>query len=203
MNILSQELIQNLLSDANILSKALVFLEHIMDDPATKQTLIRLLQRLMTDREMQNNVSEFTSQIIYDVMKKPETEIQLGQLFRRAILQKDNQDALYILLKTFVDDQKTKQILSNLAQEISLQVLNDESVKLAATAFVKDILNDSSLQQQSGDFAWNAVKNALKPKWFTNQAKSTSSTSNEEQQSDEIKIASDFENSIILPPFVR
>ncbi|CAF4198062.1 unnamed protein product, partial [Rotaria sp. Silwood2] len=27
-----------------------------MDDPSTKQTLIRLLQRLMIDREMQQNV---------------------------------------------------------------------------------------------------------------------------------------------------
>jgi hypothetical protein len=200
VNVLSQELIQNLLADPNILLKALVFLEHIVDDPATKQTLIRLLQRLMIDREMQKTVSEFTSQIIYDVMNKSETEIQLAQLFRRAILQKDNQDALYILLKTFADDQKTKQILSNLAQEVSLQVLNDESVKLAATTFAKDILNDSSLQQQSGDFAWNAVKNALKPKWFTSHAKSPI---NEKQKSDEIKIESDFENSIILPPFVR
>jgi hypothetical protein len=174
-----------------------------MDNSSTKQTLIRLLQRLMTDREMQQNVSEFTSQIIYDVMKKPETEIQLAQLFRRAILQKDNQDALYILLKQFTDDQKTKQILTNLAHEVTHQVLNDENVKLAATRFVKDILNDSSLQEQSGDFAWNAVKNALKPKWFTSHAKPTASEDNENQQSDEIKVESDFENSIILPPFTR
>jgi uncharacterized membrane-anchored protein YjiN (DUF445 family) len=203
VNVLSQELIQNLLSDANILSKALVFLEHIVDNPTTKQTLIRLLQRLMTDHEMQKYVSEFTSQIIYDVMKKPETEIQLGQLFRRAILQKDNQDALYILLKTFIDDQRTKQMLTNLAHDVTHQVLNDESVKIAATTFVKDILNDSGLQQQSGDFAWKAVKNALKPKWFTNHAKSPTSTNDEKEQSEEIKIESDFENSIILPPFVR
>jgi hypothetical protein len=174
-----------------------------MDDPSTKQTLIRLLQRLMTDQEMQRNVSEFTSRIIYDVMKKPETEIQLGQLFRRAILQKDNQDALYVLLKEFIDDQKTKQILTNLALEVTHNVLNDDNVKIGATAFIKDILNDSGLQQQSGDFAWNAVKNALKPKWFTNHAKSTSSTNDEKQQSDENKFESDFENSIILPPFVR
>ncbi len=199
VNVLSQELIQNLLSDPNILSKALLFLERLMDNSSTKQTLIRLLQRLMTDQEMQQNVSEFTSKIIYDVMKKPETEIQLGQLFRRAILQKDNQDALHILLKEFIDNQKTKQMLTNLALEISHQVLHDESVKIAATTFVKDILNDSGLQQQSGDFAWNAVKNALKPKWFTNQAKST----NDQQQSADIKIESDFENSIILPPFTR
>jgi uncharacterized membrane protein YheB (UPF0754 family) len=173
-----------------------------MDNPSTKDTLIRLLQRLMTDQEMQKNVSEFTSKIIYDVMKKSETEIQLGQLFRRAILQKDNQDALYILLKDFSHDEKTKQVLSNLALEISHQVLNDESVKIAATKFVKDILNDTGLQQTSGDFAWNAVKNALKPKWFTNQAKST----NDEQppqQSEDVKIESDFENSIILPRFTR
>jgi hypothetical protein len=39
----------------------------------------------------------------------------------------------------------------------------------------------------------------LKPKWFTNQAKST----NDQQQSADIKIESDFENSIILPPFTR
>jgi len=203
VNVLSQELIQNLLSDPNILSKVLVFLEHIMDNSSTKQTLIRLLKRLMTDREMQQIVSEFTSQIIYDVMKKSETEIQLAQLFRRAILQKDNQDALYILLKQFTDDQKTKQILTNLAHEVTHQVLNDESVKLAATRFVKDILNDSSLQEQSGDFAWNAVKNALKPKWFTSHAKPTASEDNENQQSDEIKVESDFENSIILPSFTR
>jgi hypothetical protein len=203
VNILSQELIQNLLSDRNILSRALVFLEHVMDDPSTRETLIRLLQRLMIDREMQQNVSEFTSKIIYDVMKKPETEIQLGQLFRRAILQKDNQDALYILLKGIADDEKTKQLLTKLAVEVSHQVLNDESVKIAATTFVKDILNDSGLQQQSGDFAWNAVKNALKPKWFTSHAKSPSSTINEKQKSDENILESDFENSIILPPFAR
>jgi uncharacterized membrane-anchored protein YjiN (DUF445 family) len=203
VNVLSHELIHNLLSDPNILSKVLVFLEHIMDDPATKQTLIRLLQRLMTDHEMQENVSEFTSRIIYDVMKKPETEIQLGQLFRRAILQKDNQDALYILLKEFIEDQKTKQILTNLAQEVTHQVLNDEDVKINATRFIKDILNDSSVQEQSGDFVWNSVKNAVKPRWFTNHAKPTSSTTNDDQQSSKIKIESDFENSIILPPFTR
>ena len=175
-----------------------------MDDPSTKQTLIRLLQRLMIDQEMQKNVSEFTSRIIYDVMKKSETEVQLGQLFRRAILQKDNQDALYILLKEFIDDQKTKQLATNLALEVTHNVLNDENVKIAATTFIKDILSDSGLQQQSGDFAWNAVKNALKPKWFTNHAKTTSpSSSNEKQESDENKLESDFENSIILPPFVR
>ncbi|CAF1399275.1 unnamed protein product [Adineta steineri] len=201
VNLLSQELIQNLLSDPNILSKALLFLEHVMDNPSTKETLIRLLQRLMTDQLMQKNVSEFTSQIIYDVMKKPETEIQLGQLFRRAILQKDNQDALYILLKSLADDEKTKQMLSDLATEISHRVLNDETVKLAATTFVKDILNDSGLQAQSGDFAWNAVKNALKPKWFTSHAKST--TLDEKQKTDEYVLESDFENSIILPPFAR
>jgi len=170
-----------------------------MDDPSTKQTLIRLLQRLMTDREMQENVSEFTSRIIYDVMKKPETEIQLGQLFRRAILQKDNQDALYILLKEFIDDKKTKQLLTNLALEVTHQVLNDETVKTAATTFVKDVLNDSDLQQQSGDFAWNAVKNALKPRWFSGHAKPTSSTTDEKQESNEVNTKSDFENSIILP----
>jgi hypothetical protein len=173
-----------------------------MDDPSTKQTLIRLLKGLMTDRDMQVYVSEFTSQIIYDVMKKSETEIQLGQLFRRAILQKDNQDALYILLKEFIDDEKTKQLATNLALDVTHQVLNDESVKTAATTFVKDILNDSSLQQQSGDFAWNAVKNAIKPKWFTSHAK-TSPTDDKEQKTDETQLESDFENSIILPPFVR
>lgn len=198
MNVLSQELIQNLLSDPNILSKALVFLEHLMDDPTTKQTLIRLLQRLMTDREMQKNVSEFTSQIIYDVMKKPETEIQLGQLFRRAILQKDNQDALYVLLKEFIESEKTKQLVIDLAHEVTHNVLNDENVKIAATTFVKDILSDSGLQQQSGDFAWNAVKNALKPKWFTNRTEST--VHGQQSQSDEVKLASDFETTVILPP---
>ncbi|UJR36230.1 hypothetical protein I4U23_028962 [Adineta vaga] len=201
VNLLSQELIQNLLADPNILSKALLFLEHVMDNPSTKDTLIRLLQRLMTDNEMQKNVSEFTSQIIYDVMKKPETEIQLGHLFRRAILQKDNQDALYILLKEFIDSEKTKEILTNLAREVAHQVLNDESVKITATTFVKDILNDTGLQQQSGDFAWNAVKNALKPKWFTSHAKT--STMNENQKVEENLTESDFENSIILPPFSR
>ena len=197
VNVLSQELIQNLLSDPNILAKALVFLENIMENPATKQTLIRLLQRLMTDPEMQQNVSEFTSRIVYDVMKKPETEIQLGQLFRRAILQKDNQDALYILLKQFIDDQKTRQVLTNLALDVSHQVLNDETVKIAATTFIKDVLSDSGLQQQSGDFAWNAVKQALKPKWFTNQTKSPSA--DDDRRSHEVRIASDFENSIVLP----
>ena len=162
-----------------------------MENPATKQTLIRLLQRLMTDPEMQENVSEFTSRIVYDVMKKPETEIQLAQLFRRAILQKDNQDALYILLKQFVDDPKTRQMLTDLALEVSHRVLHDESVKIASTNFVKDILNDSDLQQQSGDFAWNAVKQAVKPKWFNRQPKSSASN--------EIRISSDFENSVILP----
>ncbi|CAF0830733.1 unnamed protein product [Rotaria sordida] len=203
VNVLSQELIQNLLSDPNILSKALVFLERVMDDPSTKQTLIRLLQRLMIDREMQQNVSEFTSQIIYDVMKKSETEIQLGQLFRRAILQKDNQDALYILLKEFVNDDKTKQMLTNLALDVSHQVLDDENIKIAATQFVKDILNDSGLQQQSGDFAWNAFKNALKPKWFTSHAKTINSTVDKKHQSNENLLEFDFENSIILPSCIR
>lgn len=126
----------------------------------------------MIDREMQQYVSEFTSQIIYDVMKKPETEIQLGQLLRRAILQKDNQDALYLLLKDFVHDDRTKQLLSNLAVETTHQVLNDENVKLAATQFVKDVFSDTGLQEKSGDFAWSTFKNALKPKWFRSQAKS-------------------------------
>lgn len=162
-----------------------------MENPSTKQTLIRLLQRLMIDPEMQQNVSEFTSRIIYDVMKKPETEVQLAQLFRRAILQKDNQDALYILLKQFIDDEKTRQMLTNLALDVVHQVLHDETVKISATTFVKDILSDSGLQQQSGDFAWNAVKQALKPRWFNNSTNSTSSN--------EVGIASDFENSIILP----
>ncbi|CAF2949395.1 unnamed protein product [Rotaria sp. Silwood2] len=203
VNVLSQELIQNLLSDPNILSKALAFLERVMDDPSTKQTLIRLLQRLMIDREMQQNVTEFTSQIIYDVMKKPETELQLGQLFRRAILQKDNQDALYILLKEFVDDDKTKQMLTNLALEVSHQVLNDEDIKIATKEFLKDILNDSSLQEQSGYFAWSAFKNALKPKWFTSHAKTINSIVNNKQQSNENSLEFDFENSIILPSCVR
>ena len=170
-----------------------------MDNPSTKETLIRLLQRLMTDQEMQKNVSEFTSKIIYDVMKNPETEIQLGQLLRRAILQKDNQDALYILLNELLHDQKTKQLLKDSALEVSHQVLNDESVKIAATTFVKDILGDTGLQQQSGDFAWSAVKNALKPRWFTNQTKPT----NDEPQSTDIKIDSNFEDSIILPTYTR
>ncbi|CAF0816682.1 unnamed protein product [Rotaria sp. Silwood1] len=203
VNVLSQELIQNLLSDSNILSQALVFLERVMDDSSTKQTLIRLFQRLMIDREMQQNVSEFTSQIIYDVMKKSETEIQLGQLFRRAILQKDNQDALYILLKEFVNDDKTKQMLTNLALEVTHQVLNDENVKITATKFLKDILNDSSLQEQSGDFAWNAFKNALKPKWFTSHAKTINTIVDKKQQSNENLFEFDFENSIILPSYVR
>ena len=159
VNLLSQELIQNLLSDSNILSKALLFLERVMDDPSTKQTLIRLLQRLMTDADMQRYVSEFTSRIIYDVMKRPETEIQLAQLFRRAILQKDNQDALYILVKEFIDNEKTKVMVTQLALDVSHRVLHDEGVRVAATIFAKDILNDTGLQQQSGDFAWSAMKN--------------------------------------------
>jgi hypothetical protein len=203
VNVLSQELIQNLLSDPSILSKTLVFLEHIMEDPSTKQTLIRLLQRLMTDRDMQQYVSEFTSRIIYDVMKKPETELQLGQLFRRAILQKDNQDALYILLKEFIDNHKTKELLTHLALEVTNQVLNDENVKIAATTFAKDVLNDTGLQEQSGDFAWNAVKHALKPKWFAAKGKPPTSDDTTSSESEEMRVESDFENSIILPPFVR
>ncbi|CAF0784830.1 unnamed protein product [Adineta ricciae] len=203
VNLLSQELIQNLLSDPSILSKSLVFLERVMDNPSTKDTLIRLLQRLMTDNEMQKNVSEFTSRIIYDVMKKPETEMQLGQLLRGAILQRDNQDALRILLKDFIDDERTRQMLATLAHDIAHQVLNDESVKTAATTFVKDILNDTGLQQQSGDFAWNAVKNALKPKWFTSHAKSPASSQIDKQKLEENLSESDFESSIILPPFSR
>ena len=170
-----------------------------MDNPSTKETLIRLLQRLMTDEQMQKNVSEFTSRIIYDVMKNPETEIQLGQLLRRAILQKDNQDALYILLNELLHDQKTKQLFKDSALEVTHQVLNDENVKISATTFVKDVLADTGLQQQSGDFAWNAVKNALKPRWFSNQTKPT----NGGQQSADIKIESDFENSVILPEYTR
>ena len=172
MNALSQELIQNLLSDPTILARALVFLERLMDDASTKQTLIRLLQRLMTDVEMQHYVSEFASRIVYDVMKKPETEVQLAQLFRRAILQKDNQDALYILLKEFIDAEKTREVLTHMALDVTHRVLNDESVKTNATNFAKDVLNDTGLQQQSGDFAWNAFKNAFKPKWFSAPAKS-------------------------------
>lgn len=170
VNVLTQELIQNLLSDPTILAKVLTFLERLMDDPSTKQTLIRLLQRLMIDVEMQRYVSEFTSRIVYDVMNKPETEIQLAQLFRRAILQKDNQDALYILLKEFIDAEKTRDVLTSLALDVTHRVLNDENVKTNATNFAKDVLNDAGLQQQSGDFAWNAFKNAIKPRWFTTQA---------------------------------
>lgn len=203
MNLLSQELVQNLLSDPTILSKALGFLERVMDDPSTKQTFIRLLRALMTDHDMQQYVSEFISTIVHDVMKNPETEVQLGQLLRRAILQKDNQDALSILLKDFVNDEKTKELLTNLALETSHRVLNDENVKVAATVFVKDVLNDTGLQQQSGDFAWNAIKNAFRPKWFTSHAKSMMSTRNETEQSHKSIEESDFDNSIILPPFGR
>ena len=154
----------------------------------------------MTDKEMQQYVSEFTSRIIYDVMQKPETEVQLGQLFRRAILQKDNQDALYILLKEFIDNQKTRDLLKHLALEVTNQVLNDEDVKIAATTFAKDVLNDTGLQQQSGDFAWNAVKHALKPKWFTNKTK-PSTPDDTSAESEAMRIESDFENSVILPPW--
>ena len=138
-----------------------------MNNPSTKQTFNQLLHRMMTDQQMQQYISEFTSEISYDVMKRSETKIQLGQLFRYALLQEDNQDTLNTLLKDFVNDQRTKKILTDLALEVSHQVLNDENVKIAATAFVKDILNDAGLQRQSGDFAWNAFKNAFKPRWFT------------------------------------
>lgn len=186
---LSQELVQNLLSDPNVLSKALQFFERVMEDPSTKQTLIRLLQRLMTDAEMQRYVSDFTSRIIYDVMQRPETELQLAQLFRRAILQKDNQDALYIVLKEFINAEKTREILTDLATDVAHRVLNDEKVKVEAMNFAKGVLNDTGLQQQSGDFAWNAFKHALKPKWFKTEAKSTDA------------LASNKET--VAPPFVR
>ena len=170
VTILTQELIENLLSNRTILVKTLAFFEQILDDPSTKQSLIRLLQSLMVDVEMQRYVSEFVSRIVYDVMKKPETELELGQLIRRALLQKDNQDALYILLKQFIDDEKTKKLINQLAFDVVEKVLNDENVKITATNFVKDVLADPTLQERSADFAWKTAKTALKPKWFSTSA---------------------------------
>ncbi|CAF0862422.1 unnamed protein product [Didymodactylos carnosus] len=174
VNQLSQEVVNKLLIDPHILSKTVLFLEKIIQDENTKQTLIRLLQHLMIDKTMQKYVTEFTANIVLEIMAKPETEIQLGELLRRAILQQDNKDALFILLKKLIEDTDTKQLLTDLAIQISHNVLNDENIKIAATVFVKEILNQSSLQHEAGDALWNAVKYTLKPKWFTTKANSKS-----------------------------
>ncbi|CAF1564623.1 unnamed protein product [Didymodactylos carnosus] len=171
---MEQEVVNKLLIDPHILSKTVLFLEKIIQDENTKQTLIRLLQHLMIDKTMQKYVTEFTANIVLEIMAKPETEIQLGELLRRAILQQDNKDALFILLKKLIEDTDTKQLLTDLAIQISHNVLNDENIKIAATVFVKEILNQSSLQHEAGDALWNAVKYTLKPKWFTTKANSKS-----------------------------
>jgi uncharacterized membrane-anchored protein YjiN (DUF445 family) len=209
VELLSKELIHNLLSDRVILSKVLAFIEYIIDDASTKQTLIRLVQRAMIDNDMQQYVAQFVSTILFNVMNNPQTQMQLGELIRRTIVQVDNQHALYILLKQLIDNEKTRELLTCLATDVVQRVLNDEHVQTTATRVAKDILNDTGLQQQSGNFAWNTIKNALKPKWFskTDATKSNSIDDDDDDeksnQSEDIQITSDFENSITLPPFIR
>lgn len=48
--------------------------------------------------------------------------------------------------------------------------MNNDEVKAAAISFIKDVTSDRSVQQNTGDALFQAVKYALKPSWLTPSA---------------------------------
>jgi hypothetical protein len=166
VNVLSAEVVRKLLNDPVIMSNCLGFLQTLFASPETKKSLIVLLQATIKDPETLAMLSKFSSELLKEIMAKPETLQQLVKLLRDAITEPGNERALQVLFQSFANDKKTEKMVTDLAKQTAMQVLNDPQVKEAAVAFIKSVTGDESVQQSTGDALWNTVKAAIRPGWF-------------------------------------
>ena len=170
VNVLTAEVLRKLLNDPVIMENCLGFLQTLFASPETKQSLITLLQGTLRDPETLVMVSGFASELLTDIMNRPETVEQLTLLLRKAITEPGNEQALQVLFKSFAVDAKTQEMIAELAKKAALDVMNDPQVKTTAVDFIKDVTSDTSLQQSTGDALWGAVKHAVRPSWFHGHA---------------------------------
>jgi len=167
VNMLSAEVVRKLLNDPVIMANCLSFLQTLFAAPETKASLGALLQATLKDEQNLHLLSAFASALLADVLSKPETLAQLIALLRSAIQEPGNEMALQVLFKKFVDDPNTQKMVADIAKRAALDVLNDETVKETAIAFLKSVTSDASVQKSTGDALWNAVKYTLRPAWLS------------------------------------
>jgi hypothetical protein len=169
VSILTHDLIRKLLTDTTVQQSTLLFVQRLLADDSTRQSVQILLQNLLNDSKTIVLGSQYAQKIAENVMNSPQTKEQLASLLRSAVLAPENKEALQILFKNFMNDEKTVEIFTEKLIIAAQNVLNDGAVKLNATEFAKSILNDATLQQTTGEALWGSVKSAFKPKWFSHE----------------------------------
>jgi hypothetical protein len=116
VNVLSAEVVRKLLNDPVIMANCLSFLQTLFASAETRASLITLLQGTIRDPSTLAMLTVFASDLLKEVMNKPETVQQLTQLLRRAITEPGNEAALQVLFKNFANDEKTQQMVAQLCR---------------------------------------------------------------------------------------
>lgn len=151
---------------------------------STREALRTLVIHTLNDPMTRTQVVDLTKHTVAALVEDPKTLRQVVDLLRSTIVDPQAKEALFLLLAQVMRDEKTRANLAQLITQTFMQdivketvsktlgdsvheVLSRGDVQNHAKEFVSGVVQDQTVQAQSGDAIWGTVLYALTPTWLS------------------------------------
>lgn len=165
-NEVTRAVLQDVLHDPEITKLASAFVMDVLQRDDVRAAAIQLTQHVLNDPSTLKKITELAKSTISDLMAHEETRVLMLGYVKALILDQNTKDACKVLLAELVKDPEVKGFMAaSLGDLVTSSVVKSSAAELGKSV-THQVVNDTEIQQETGNFLWTALKKTFTPGWF-------------------------------------
>ena len=162
----TRAVLQDVLHDAEITKLTSTFVMEVLNRDDVRAAAIQLTQHVLSDPTTLGKIAELAKSTLSDLLANEETRVQLLGYIKALILDQNTKDACKVLLEELVKDPEVKGFMAaSLGELVTSSVVKTSAAELGKSV-THQVVNDTQIQQETGNFLWRAVKKTFTPGWL-------------------------------------
>ena len=162
----TRAVLQDVLHDAEITKLTSTFVMEVLNRDDVRAAAIQLTQHVLSDPTTLGKIAELAKSTLSDLLANEETRVQLLGYIKALILDQSTKDACKVLLEELVKDPEVKGFMAaSLGELVTSSVVKTSAAELGKSV-THQVVNDTQIQQETGNFLWRAVKKTFTPGWL-------------------------------------
>jgi len=180
---LASAVVQTVLNDPEVTSKASNFLQNAAQTPETQKALLDLTLHVLQHPDTIVEVVKLGKELVARLADDQETVNQLGSLVAKAfttpelqnsainliVYLSENTDVIKAVEELAVKVVATQDVVdatNQLMNDSAQSVMEDDQILLRSKDFLAEVVGDDRLQREGGNALWNTVTHAVKPSFY-------------------------------------
>ena len=138
----------------------------VLNRDDVRAAAIQLTQHMLSDPTTLRKIAELAKSTLSDLLANEETRLQLLGYIKVLILDQSTKDAGKVLLEDLVKDPEVKAFMAaSFGELVTSSVVKNSAAELGKSV-THQVVNDTQIQQETGNFLWRAVKKTFTPGWL-------------------------------------